>query len=200
MSTTTPRTWAELPLAIRDTLSDDRTIARIEEIARTQGLPEMEQGFLVRLSAKLMKGELAPGAFVGAIAEELDIPKDKAAFLAQTINHDIFASIKDALKEVHTGGSGVVRLDPSLVTCLPAQMSKEAALKNKAPGNAAVANIMEQKLGGAFRLKSDASAITGGAPREVIPPPVEPLRPAVLPKDGTTVEPPRRDPYRDHDI
>jgi hypothetical protein len=200
MSTTKPRTWGELPESIRDTLSDNQTISHIEEIARAQGLSEMEQGFLVRLCSMLMKGELAPGLFVGAISEELSISKEKAALIAQTINHDIFASIKEALKEIHGGGSGVVRLDPSLVTCLPAQMSKEAALRNKAPGNKVVGNIMEQKLGGAFRLKSDQSAVTGGAPREIVPPPPEPLKPAPLPKDGTEILPPRQDPYRDHDL
>lgn len=203
--------WAELPDEIREILSREDTVAKIEEIGRKQGLPPMEQGFLVRISANLMRGIISPISFVNTISDELDINREKAAYLAQEINRDIFSSVKEALQKVHpvqNKPETVAKLDPSLVTCLPGEMSAKAAIANKAPGNAAavapIGSIFEQKLGGAFRMKgetvSNTEVITS---RQVIPPPVQATRPNNIPvppppQSGTTK--PALDPYREHPI
>ena len=208
------KTFAELPEEIRELLSDETLVERIEAIAARQGLPPMEQGFLVRICANLMKGIIAPGVFVNTIVDELDISREKAATLAQEINRDIFSPVKDALRAVHTKPGGIVRLDPSLVTCLPAQMSKEAAIGNKAPGNAPVGNILEQKLAGTFRIKEGVVMAppppppAPPAPRIVVPPPPHSVMPPAPPAPGKQVfsiptvggqsGPPKSDPYRDH--
>ena len=193
-----PKTWGELPEEIREALSSEETIGRIGTLAAKQGLPPMEQAFLVRICANLMKGILAPSEFVATIADELDISHEKAAILAGEVNREIFSPVKEALRVVHSRVGGIVKLDPSLVTCLPAQMSKSAALGNKVPGNAPVGNILEQKLAGSFRMKGDTVATTGVPnPKLVVPPP--PLRdlPSIPPGQSGV---PASDPYRQHDL
>ena len=202
------KTWVELPLEIRELLSDEKTVETIEKIGEQQGLPPMERGFLVRICANLMRGIIVPNVFVNTIADELDISRDKSAILAQEINRVIFSPVKDALRAVHAKPGGVVKLDPSLVTCLPAQMSKEAALGNKAPGNAPVLNIMEQKLAGAFRIKEGVVvAPPPPPPRMVVPPPPHSVMPPAPPKPVLNIPtvpgqsgPPKVDPYRNQTL
>ena len=202
------KTWAELPPEIREVLSDEETVNKIEAVAQKQGLPPMEQGFLVRICSNLMKGIIEPSTFVQNISDELDIPREKAALLAQEINREIFSPVKDALRAVHARPGGIVRLDPSLVTCLPAQMSKEAAAGNKAPGNAPMGNILEQKLAGAFRIK-EGEVIAPQTPASPSPrfvpaplpvskmPPVISSTVATIPGQSGV---PKSDPYRQHDL
>jgi hypothetical protein len=196
--------WATLPIPIRELLNAENTPSKIEAIAQKQGLGFVEQGFLVRITANLLRGELSPREFIPTISGELDVSREVASLIAQDINHDIFGEVKDALKEVHAVGSGakkdggVARLDPSLVTCLPGEMSPEAALGNKAPGNAVMSgSIMEQKLGGVFRMKGQEIATMGGVqgPTLVTPPPPQSLRPAVPPPPAQ-----KADPYREQAI
>ena len=177
--------WINLPERIREMLSSEDTVEKIEDIAKKAGLPEMEQGFLVRITANLMRGIITPEVFIGTISDELDIPKELASKIAQEINHQIFNSIKDALKIVHSSSAPIVKpkpvtavapLDPSLVTCLPSQMSPEAAKANKAPGNAAAGNIFEQKLGSAFRMKGE-NVSSVGVISPTIATPIPPLAP-----------------------
>lgn len=184
MTDTQTKTWGELPDEIRLLLSAESTVDAIERIAQKQGLPPMERGFLVRICANLMRGAIPPTDFVHTISDELDIPRDKAAYLAQEINRDVFSLVKDALKKVHEKPGALPKIDPSLVTCLPDQMSKEAQAGNNAPGNnVAVGSIFEQKLGGAFRMKSEVVSSVGVVPPPpqptlVTPPPPQPTKPA----------------------
>ena len=201
--------WGELPLEIREALSREDTVTKIEAIAEKQGLSPIEQGFLVRICANLMRGIIKPEVFVATITDELDISREKAAYLAQEVNRDIFSPIKESLQKVHADSVHsekkeiVAKLDPSLVTCLPHDMSKEAAIANKAPGNTVAAgSIFEQKLGGAFRMKGEAVSSTGlstPAPTLVTPPTLQPMRPAPITTPTTTAQKPI-DPYREHPI
>ena len=92
-----------LPEDIREMLRSDEFVEKIELIGEKQSLPPMEQGFLVRICANLIKGIISPANFVNTIADELDIPREKAAYIAQEINRDIFSSIKESLKILHSG-------------------------------------------------------------------------------------------------
>jgi hypothetical protein len=183
MTNTQAKTWGELPEEIRLLLSAESTVDAIERIAQKQGLPPMEQGFLVRICANLMRGNIPPTAFVDTISDELDVPREKAAYLAQEVNRDVFILVKDALKKVHEKPSSVQKIDPSLVTCLPGEMSPTAVAGNKAPGNTiAAGSIFEQKLGGAFRMKGEVATSTGGttipSPTLVTPPAPQAIKPA----------------------
>ena len=198
--------WSTLPLPIRELPSAENTAERIEAVGQKHGLGLMEQGFLVRITSNLLRGVIAPREFVSIISKETGTPREKAAEIAQEINRDIFNEVKDALKQVHAVegtakvAEKVAPIDPSLVTCLPEGMSKEAALGNKAPGNAAsTGSIFEQKLGGVFRMKGEAVATAGSAPAPtlVTPPPPQTLRPASpLPPAPK----PALDPYREHPV
>jgi hypothetical protein len=175
------KTWGELPLEIRELLSKEDTAERIETIGAKHGLPIMEQGFLVRICADLMKGALVPTEFIVTLTKELDIPREQAVLLAGDINHDIFNGVKGALQKVHAvAPSAVPKIDPSLVTCLPGNMSPAAQVGNKAPGNTvALGSIFEQKLGGAFRMKGESATVMGG-PTLVTPPPPQAVAPATV--------------------
>ncbi len=214
---TQKKPWAELPIAIREILSREDTAEKIEAIGEKQGLPIMERGFLVRITANLMRGVITPVAFVETIADELSVSREKAAYLAQDINRDIFSLVKDALQEVHATPEKkevVAPLDPSLVTCLPGEMSAAAALANKAPGNVLsvapivsapivppvpTGSIFEQKLGGAFRMKGELSSSMGVAnPTQVIPPNPQVAMPASRPQpDAATTTTRAFDQYRE---
>ena len=184
--------WAKLPEEIRAVLNSDESVATIESIGARQGANEMEQGFLVRICSNLMKGLLAPADFVNTIATELDLPRDKAAYIAQEINRDIFSNIKDALKTVHARNSDM-EIDPKHVNCLPEQNKNGVGIPS---GNVAkpepTGSILEQKLGGTFRIQSQVARTTGAPdPMLIVPPAPQRTAPTQPPASSSS------DPYRE---
>lgn len=206
---------AVLPQEIRDLLASPATLETINAIGKRHFLNKVECGLLAQVTSALVTGTLKPADFLATLMDYLSIPREKAALMAKDLNGDIFNHFKESLKVIHAGPGGIQKLDPSLVTCLPAQMSKEAALGNKAPGNAPMGNILEQKLAGTFRMKGDG-VVTDAVPtpRLVVPPPPQSQMPPIpppppapqaekskfVPPSQHPTEPPRIDPYRDHDI
>jgi|GEM_PF-3157496 len=203
---------AMLPQEIRDLLASPETLDIIDAIGKKHALTRVESGLLAQVTSALIIGTLKPADFLAALMDYLSIPREKAALIAQDLNGDIFSHFKESLKTIHAGHGGVQKLDPSLVTCLPEEMSKEAALGNKAPGNAPMGNILEQKLAGSFRMKGDGVATNAmPPPRLVVPPPPQAQipppqeapaadRPKFVPPSQHVVEPPKIDPYRDHSL
>lgn len=213
---TLPIKFETLPEDIRAMLQSDEFVEKIELIGEKQSLPPMEQGFLVRICAKLVTGVLQPANFVNTIADELDISREKAAFIAQEINRDIFSNIKESLKTLHRseqGGGiqspaitpvategGLSAVAPTTETPQIISPAKESVVTapvipaplqstttTPAPAQVGQSNIntpqretiqphigsiFEQKLGGEFRLKSDAVTYTNeqGSSAPVVPP------------------------------
>ncbi len=203
-----------LPQSIQDLLRSEDLMAATEKIAKNHSLQPVYFGALHRATVAILKGEMPPNAYVQKLIYELDVTNVDAVQIAKDINRDIFSPIKEALSLVHAKKGEVEKLDPSLVTCLPGQMSKAAALGNKAPGNAQMGNILEQKLAGSFRIK-EGEVINFGSlaskndpsPHLVVPPlpqvqmpPPQAERPKFIPPSQHPTEPPRIDPYRDHDV
>lgn len=182
--------WANLPEEIRDLLTSDEMVDKISEIGARQGAAEMEQGFLVRICANLMMGILPPADFVNTIATELDLSRDKAAYIAQEINRDIFSGVKEALKTVHTKGTGM-EIDPKLVTCLPEQTTTGQIPSGNVSTPAPTGSILEQKLGGTFRIQSQVARTTG------VPDPMLVMPPAPQRTDPPAQAAPSSDPYRE---
>jgi hypothetical protein len=180
--------WASLPEEIRELLSSDEIVEKIEAIAAKQGADEMGQGFLVRITANLMKGVIAPPDFVNTIASELELPRDKAAYIAQEVNRDIFSGVKEALKVVHTKGE--MEIDPKLVTCLPEQTAP-GKIPSGNVAKPAEGSILEQKLGGAFRMQSETTEKREVADPTLVVPPA-PQRTVPLSPNASKV-----DPYRE---
>jgi hypothetical protein len=219
------KTWEELPLELRALLSAEETIDLIEKIGVKHGLSGVEQGFLLRITGKLLKGVLPPTAFVKEIEVNIDIPRERAAYIAQEINRDIFNDVKDALKNLYgvgastsldmpheapigvapapTAKTGPIRSDwgwhgtknevtgkiefkreggePETHTSIPVAPTPSVSTYKSQPetlprpstlvhelatpeetraGMPHVGSIFEQKLGGAFSIKSGVAAYT----------------------------------------
>ena len=97
--------WGKLPPEIRDILSSEATVELVENIGIKHGLSEVEQGFLLRITGKLLKGVLPPTTFIKELEANIDIPRERAAYIAQEINRDIFNDVKDALKSLYGVGA-----------------------------------------------------------------------------------------------
>lgn len=103
--TTQQTPWEKLPPEIRELLSNEATVELVEKIGIKHGLSAIEQGFLLRITGKLLKGVLPPTAFVKEIEASIDVPRERAAYIAQEINRDIFNDVKDALKNLYGVGA-----------------------------------------------------------------------------------------------
>lgn len=215
-----PTPFYNLPDSIKELLTSDELVDSVEKIAERYKLRPEEYGTLIRLSAKLLSGDMSPTAFIPSLMDEFDLTQTHASFIAQDINRDILNPVKTALQEVHRPigttpvPSPVVRPQPPRLN-IPFSVS--SALGNAPMGTApaglipppprapvpaaprppqmppppptyqqeqgvhpaAMGNIFEEKLGGAFRMKSDAVAVAGShpgftvprAPTQVVPPP-----------------------------
>jgi hypothetical protein len=93
--------WAKLPQQIRDILAAEETVTTLEAIGAKYGLSDMEQGFLIRITSKLISGTILPTEFIKQILENIDINRDQAILVAQEINRDILNEIKDVLMELN---------------------------------------------------------------------------------------------------
>jgi hypothetical protein len=166
------QTIGKLPQNLREAIYAPDMFDKVEKLGKTSGLDEVQIGLLGRLTVKLMAGILAPTEFVAAIENDLGVEREKAAYIAQDINRDIFNPVKDALKEVHN-----VQAAPqvSAAAAKPEEPKKDegialwktyqadmvkvggAKTEEEKPGS-----ILEQKLGGTFRMSSSRSAPAGG--------------------------------------
>lgn len=212
MTTISSIEWKDLPEAIRELLSSEDITDRIERIGATHDLSLMEQGFLVRITASLLRGLLAPKDFVNTITEEIATPRDTALLIAKDINNDIFHDVKDALMEVHAkrygqsvettsitpvGKNNAPSLNSETPTPPPA-----ATISIPAPVAEPKGSIFEQKLGGAFRMSSTTGEVTNGTGTRdsmlVAPPPPQSTPPTPPPPQPTIVsDAPKVDPYRE---
>src|SRR3989344_827380 len=96
--------WAKLPQKIRDVLSSENTTVILDSIGEKYDLSELERGFLMRITGKLLSGALPPTEFVKKIIADIDVTREQAIIIAQDLNRDIFNDVKDFLKEVHGAG------------------------------------------------------------------------------------------------
>ncbi len=244
--------YLKLPQPIRDVLSDDETVKKIEGIAQNNGLTKVEGGMLSQVTSMLMMGFIQPNQYVTEIEKNISVTREVAAHIAQEINRDIFNPIKDALKDVHATGKSaqatsailerplgtaaiipppmilpnlsvlpahandpipVVAVPPKIVApavqVMPAPLSKplpsfsiaqalgnipstgssqSTSAQSEMPkahvGTIAAAsqnkeqsgNILEDKLGGTYRMKTETSSSVGVpslqlSPTQIIPPP-----------------------------
>ena len=196
--------WGALPEEIRSLLSAEETVELIEKTGDKYKLSEMEQGFLLRITGKLLQGLLPPTEFVKEVERNIDISRENAMYLAQDLNRDIFNNVKDSLKKLYSVGtkpSGApIGTAPASLSAPVAQQGThptapllrndwgwhgtknettgqiefkresakpDTATKNavaeqtSSVGGAHVGSIFEQKLGGTFRLKSEAVQYSG---------------------------------------
>jgi hypothetical protein len=108
-----------LPDKIKDLLLSEDFNERVEHVALHYTLDEVGTGVLIRITVRLLAGIIPPTQFVSTIIEEIDIPRERAALMAQEINRDIFNPIKEELKQIHQIGQSVAPATPSAAPSTP---------------------------------------------------------------------------------
>lgn len=180
-------TWSQLPEEIQVALSDDGTIETIEKIASKFGLSAMDTGFLTKICGKLMTGKLPPNQFIKSITDNVDIGNEKAMGLAVELNKELFSGMKEALEVVH----GLHKPQKKTPVISPYPPNPPSSLEKTGdlpppppppPAPKPAGSILEQKLGGTFRMEGEQSSHTRPEhpllpPREIVPPPPAPTRP-----------------------
>lgn len=101
MDNDTTRAYALLPQEIRDLITDPSTFSTIESVGLKYELTSVEIGLLAQATGSLLRGEVRPNQFVTLIADNLSMPQQNAALIAQDLNRDLFNAVKEALKQVH---------------------------------------------------------------------------------------------------
>lgn len=105
--------FSTLPQKIQDLLLSEDFNERVEQVALHYTLDEIDTGILIRITVRLLAGIIPPTQFVSTIIEEIDIPREKAAFIAQEINRDIFNPLKEELKQIHQIGESAAPAAPA---------------------------------------------------------------------------------------
>lgn len=132
MDNDTTKAYALLPQEIRDLITDPSTFATIENIGAKYGLNTVEIGLLAQATGSLLRGETRPNQFVTMIADNLSMPQENAALIAQDLNRDLFNAVKDALKQVHSQES-TPPVSPIPTPYPGAQAAALGAMKQPAP-------------------------------------------------------------------
>lgn len=101
-----------LPEKVKDLLLSPDLNTRIESIASRYTLNDITTGALIRITVRLLAGIIPPTQFVSSIIDEIDIPRERAALIAQEINRDIFNAIKEDLKQIHMVEQGTTSVSP----------------------------------------------------------------------------------------
>lgn len=96
-----PAPYTKLPQSIKDLLLSEKLVDDIERIGAQNGLRPEEYGPLLRVTAKLLEGEISTATYVPMLIEELGLSREKVLPIAQEINRDIFNPIKEELRQVH---------------------------------------------------------------------------------------------------
>lgn len=207
---------AAIPQAIRELIADPSTYEKIESIGTKFGLDIVEVGLLAQTTAALLRGECLPNQFVARLINYLKIPQENAALIAQELNRDLFSTVKDALKELHSG-AGAMQPTPAPQTPAPTAspyqtkiISPQAPLVTSAPMPSATtpltppinaglppAPVLPIKSGAiANAQKINMELISPQAARETssgvqLPPSLNlPEAPKVIPRPGSLPVPP----------
>ena len=160
--------YPTLPPEIKELLQagerQDKTVA----IGKKYELTKVEIGLLSQVVTAILTGLLKPNLFVPAICNFLSIPVETAILIAQDINHDIFAEVKDALSEIHLGKKMSEITVPDGLVSAPRDISFATPIPPPPPQG----SILEQKLGGAFRISRPVSEENAEvSPTLSVPPP-----------------------------
>lgn len=93
--------YQKLPEVLKDAMTSAEVSGTMVSIGKKFGLTLEKIGFMAEEAGYVMLGLIRPQEFIGKLAEALEISRDRAAALAQEINHQVFAPIREALKSAH---------------------------------------------------------------------------------------------------
>jgi hypothetical protein len=196
--------YRSLPLHIRETIFAPETTDAYDRVQKRYGFTKEQREILSVQCGLLMMGLILPQDLVPVLSKELNLSQQKASLVAQDINREVFNMIKNELKEIHAISSNAndvigPKTDaaaPEAVSIAPPKTPGEVLPSSTAPSSvpppstpalsAPSQSIFEQKLGGAFRMKSDT---TDHGMNSVISTPNTP--------PATPLATPKVDPYRE---
>ena len=104
--------YLKLPKDLQDAIFSVDSAERIQSIGKKYNLAIDKTGELADETGLVMLGLTHPNNFISNLAQRLKVDKESAKKIAEEINNQIFAEIRESLKKVH----GV---EPSPSTPLP---------------------------------------------------------------------------------
>lgn len=193
--------YAILPEPLKDIIFAPETSEKYDQLAIRFQLNEKQRDTLSAQTTFLLMGLRNPQELVTALATELGVENQQASLIAQDLNRDLFAQVKDDLKSLYTPQAPATAAPQasapaqSMQTPAPAPAVPVAAsTTEEAMPKPHIGNIFEEKLGGAFRVKSDT--VQYSTPATTTP------QSTSTPQSSTTTPPPAAipkpsDPYRE---
>ncbi len=203
--------YAVLPESIKEIIFAPETSEKYDQLAVRFQLDTKQRDVLSAQTTFLLMGLRNPQELGSALATELAVDRQKASLIAQDLNRDLFSLIKEELKSLYAPDSTAETAPTPEATPTPAplpafSMAKATASVTPAPSTTPpapttqsmprneegmpkphIGNIFEEKLGGAFRVKSDT--VQYSTPGESMTVPVPPT-PEVVPQAQPTLPPP----------
>lgn len=192
--------YSVLPESLKDVIFAPETSEKYDQLAIRFQLDTKQRDTLSAQTTFLFMGLRNPQELVSALATELGIEKEKASLIALDLNRDLFAQVKDDLKSLYAPQVPATSVPQVSSPAQPAQAPTTpptAPISTSAPEQAMpkphIGNIFEEKLGGAFRVKSDTVQYSTPATTEA---------PGTVPKASpdtppTAAIPKASDPYRE---
>ena len=124
--------YAKLPKEVKAVLDSEENTDRIYDLGNKNKLHIDKIGLLNQEINLVMLGMVKPQEFVPNLREKLKIDDEEARQLAVEVNEQIFAPIRESLKQVHAMGEAEKKevvanpLDQYLATDRPAASSLSA--------------------------------------------------------------------------
>lgn len=94
--------YKKLPEEMKAILVSDETSEFVMNLGKKYQLHVDQTGALSNAIILIMVGLMRPNEFIPAVAKNLNIETDKAQQIAKEINDQIFAPIRESLKQVHS--------------------------------------------------------------------------------------------------
>lgn len=93
--------YQKLPPILKEAMFSPDIANKMFEIGKKFGLTIEEIGFLAEETGYIILGLTRPQQFVDALTTRLNVGQDKAKTIAAEVNHQIFFSLREALKATH---------------------------------------------------------------------------------------------------
>ena len=93
--------YSSLPDPLHDVIFSPETSDTLNAVAKAYALDQNQREALSVYSGFVMMGVLPPERFVKTLSEKLGVERNKASFIAQTINRDLFNPVKEYLELIH---------------------------------------------------------------------------------------------------
>lgn len=94
----------KLPPEVREVYGSVDTVKKIEAITQEHGLNPAQEAHLSNEIGYVLIGKTHPKDFIAVIRERLNIDKQKAMRVAESVNEALFKAVRDHLQVMYQGG------------------------------------------------------------------------------------------------